>query len=408
MPSNLLVERIMNKLASYVSKRPPNVVTIIAVVVLASIVSAKIFGMVSTLLILSALITLHEFGHWIVARISGIDVPVFSVGLGRAEQVKVMGRAFGTEFQLRPFPVGGFIKPDDQSFARASFAGRAATLAAGPAMNLLVPIVLFFALFVMKGVPDIAVKDVYLADLSSSVSTAATAGLEKGDIILAVEGVEIEKPEQIVRLMEEHKLQTVNLLVNHLGQTKTISLVPNSDGKIGIVLGVHTEQVFKEVSTSAAVAEAFSQTASLTEQTLAMYGQLFEGDNLSHVSSVVGIVSEGGKQVNGGLVAGVSFTAMLSIALAVLNLLPLPILDGGQLVLLALERFRGRPLSAAVSSYLVVLTVVFFVGLFFLALYNDLLALVGSFWTVPLMVAAFCALFYFSLPLLARFVASKS
>lgn len=398
----------MNKLASYVSKRPPNVVTIIAVVVLASIVSAKIFGMVSTLLILSALITLHEFGHWIVARISGIDVPVFSVGLGRAEQVKVMGRAFGTEFQLRPFPVGGFIKPDDQSFARASFAGRAATLAAGPAMNLLVPIVLFFALFVMKGVPDIAVKDVYLADLSSSVSTAATAGLEKGDIILAVEGVEIEKPEQIVRLMEEHKLQTVNLLVNHLGQTKTISLVPNSDGKIGIVLGVHTEQVFKEVSTSAAVAEAFSQTASLTEQTLAMYGQLFEGDNLSHVSSVVGIVSEGGKQVNGGLVAGVSFTAMLSIALAVLNLLPLPILDGGQLVLLALERFRGRPLSAAVSSYLVVLTVVFFVGLFFLALYNDLLALVGSFWTVPFMVAAFCALFYFSLPLLARFVASKS
>lgn len=408
MQSNLLVERIMNKLASYVSKRPPNVVTIIAVVVLASIVSAKIFGMVSTLLILSALITLHEFGHWIVARISGIDVPVFSVGLGRAEQVKVMGRAFGTEFQLRPFPVGGFIKPDDQSFARASFAGRAATLAAGPAMNLLVPIVLFFALFVMKGVPDIAVKDVYLADLSSSVSTAATAGLEKGDIILAVEGVEIEKPEQIVRLMEEHKLQTVNLLVNHLGQTKTISLVPNSDGKIGIVLGVHTEQVFKEVSTSAAVAEAFSQTASLTEQTLAMYGQLFEGDNLSHVSSVVGIVSEGGKQVNGGLVAGVSFTAMLSIALAVLNLLPLPILDGGQLVLLALERFRGRPLSAAVSSYLVVLTVVFFVGLFFLALYNDLLALVGSFWTVPFMVAAFCALFYFSLPLLARFVASKS
>ena len=86
MPSNLLVERIMNKLASYVSKRPPNVVTIVALVVLASVVSATIFGIVSTLLILSALITLHEFGHWIVARISGIDVPVFAVGLGRADQ----------------------------------------------------------------------------------------------------------------------------------------------------------------------------------------------------------------------------------------------------------------------------------------------------------------------------------
>lgn len=408
MQSNLLAEPVMNKLGVYWGKRPPTAVTIVAVVLLASIISAKIFGLVSTLLILSALITLHEFGHWIIARISGIAVPVFSVGLGSANQVKVMGRAFGTEFQLRPFPVGGFIKPDDQSFARASFAGRAATLAAGPVMNLLVPVVLFFLLFVMKGVPDIAVKDVYLAELSSSVSTAATAGLEKGDIILAVEGVEIERPEQVVRLLDEHKLQTVNLLVNHLGQTKTVTLVPNSDGKIGIVLAVHTEQVFKEVSTGGAVVEAFSQTASLTEQTLAMYGQLFQGENLSHVSSVVGIVSEGGKQVNSGLVASVSFAAMLSIALAVLNLLPLPILDGGQLVLLALERYRGRPLSAAVSGYLVGATVVFFIGLFFLALYNDLLAMVGSFWAVPFMVAAFCALFYFSLPFLARFRASKS
>jgi|GEM_PF-422024 len=398
----------MNKFGFYEGKRAPTSVTIIAVVLLASIISAKIFGLVSTLLILSALITLHEFGHWIVARIAGIDVPVFSVGLGSANQVKVMGRAFGTEFQLRPFPLGGFIKPEDQSFAHASFAGRAATLAAGPAMNLLVPVVLFFLLFVMKGVPDIAVKDVYLADLSSNVSTAATAGLEKGDIILAVEGVEIEKPEQVVRLMDEHKLQTVNLLVNHLGQTKTVTLVPNSEGKIGLVLGVHTEQVFNEVSAGSAVVEAFSQTASLTEQTLAMYGQLFQGENLSHVSSVVGIVSEGGKQVNSGLVASVSFAAMLSIALAVLNLLPLPILDGGQLVLLALERYRGRPLSAAVSGYLVGATVVFFIGLFFLALYNDLLAMVGSFWAVPFMVAAFCALFYFSLPFLARFRASKS
>lgn len=241
----------MNKFGFYEGKRPPTSVSIIAVVLLASIISAKIFGLVSTLLILSALITLHEFGHWIVARIAGIDVPVFSVGLGSANQVKVMGRAFGTEFQLRPFPLGGFIKPEDQSFAHASFAGRAATLAAGPAMNLLVPVVLFFLLFVMKGVPDIAVKDVYLADLSSNVSTAATAGLEKGDIILAVEGVEIEKPEQVVRLMDEHKLQTVNLLVNHLGQTKTVTLVPNSEGKIGIVLGCILSKYSKRLALAA-------------------------------------------------------------------------------------------------------------------------------------------------------------
>src|SRR3990167_9361035 len=81
-----LVEKIMNKLVMNMGKRPSTSVLTIAAVVLASIVSAKIFGMVSTLLILSALITLHEFGHWIVARVSGIDVPVFSVGLGSANQ----------------------------------------------------------------------------------------------------------------------------------------------------------------------------------------------------------------------------------------------------------------------------------------------------------------------------------
>ncbi|MBP9091225.1 site-2 protease family protein [bacterium] len=398
----------MNKLVMYEGKRPPTSMLIVAAVVLASIVSVRIFGMVATLLILSAWITLHEFGHWIVARISGIEVPVFSVGLGSANQAKVMGRAFGTEFQLRPFPVGGFIKPDEKSFASASFTARAATLAAGPMMNLLIPVVLFFLLFAIKGVPDIAVKDVYLTDLSSSVSTAATAGLEKGDIFLAVAGVAIEKPEQIVRIMEEHKLQTVTLLVSHLGQTKTVTLVPNSEGKIGIAIGVHTEQVFKEVSTGTAAIEAFSQTASLTEQTLAMYGQLFQGENLDHVSSVVGIVSEGGKQVNGGLVASISFAAMLSIALAVLNLVPLPILDGGQLVLLALERYRGRPLSDAVRGYLIAATVVFFIGLFFLALYNDLLVMVGNFWAVPVVVVALCALFYYLLPFLGKLRASKS
>lgn len=398
----------MNKLVMKMGRHPSKTVLIVAAIVLASMISAKIFGMVSTLLILSALITLHEFGHWIVARISGIDVPVFSVGLGSASQVKVMGRAFGTEFQLRPFPVGGFIKPDDQSFARASFTGRAATLAAGPAMNLFVPVVLFFLLFAIKGVPEIAVKDVYLTDLSSSVSTAAAAGLEKGDRFLAVEGVAIEKPEQIVRILAEHKLQTVSLIVNHLGQTKTVTLVPNSEGKIGIAVGVHTEQVFKEVSAVRAVIEAFSQTASLTEQTLAMYGQLFQGENLDHVSSVVGIVSEGGKQVNSGLVASVSFAAMLSIALAVLNLVPLPILDGGQLVLLALERYRGRPLSGSVRGYLVGATVLLFIGLFFLALYNDMLLMVGDFWAVPIVVVALCALFYYSLPFLVKVRASKS
>jgi len=373
------------------------------------LLSIWLFGVIMTILILSILITLHELGHWLIARCSGIKVPIFSVGFGRADQSRVLGRLWGTEFQLRPFPFGGFIAPDPESFACASFGARASTLAAGPLMNLFIPVVLFFFLFAFKGIPvDGGIKDVYVSGVSNTVLVAQQSGLKTGDILVSLNGVAIEKPEQLVRGLEESKLQAVTLVVSRDGKREIFDVVPGADGKIGIHVGIHLLQANKNVGLREAAYHAVAETSGMVKKTLSMYGSLLHGKDLNQLSSIVGIVAVGSEQVNNGLIASVYFTSMLSVALAILNLLPLPGLDGGQLALLALEKMRGRPLSASVQGKMIAAVVVFFIGLTFFALYNDFVWLLGEFWAVPAEVISVCALFYFLLPVMQKLRAANS
>lgn len=373
------------------------------------LLSIWLFGVIMTILILGILITLHEFGHWLIARRSGIEVPIFSVGFGRADQARVLGRFWDTEFQVRPFPFGGFIAPDPESFARASFGARAATLAGGPLINLFIPVVLFFFLFAFKGIPvDGGIKDVYVGSVSDTVLIAKQSGLRPGDILLSLNGEAIDKPEQVVRGLEEHKLQAVTLVVSRDGKREIFDIVPGADGKIGIHVGAHVLKGIKNVGLLEAAFHAVAETGVMVKKTLSMYGSLLHGKDLNQLSSIVGIVAVGSEQVNTGLIASVHFTSMLSIALAILNFLPLPGLDGGQLVLLGLEKMRGRPLSASVQGKLIFAVVVFFVGLTFYALYNDFVWLLGEFWAVPAEVISICALFYVLLPVIQKLRAAKS
>jgi len=376
----------------------------------ASIVAALLIlsfwmsGAIIALLIIGLLITLHEFGHWLVARRAGIDVPIFSVGFGRADQARVLGKFCGTEFQVRPFPLGGFVAPEPSSYQRASIGARAAVLAAGPLMNLFIAALLFFCLFVGRGVPRIeGIKDVYVGGLSETISIAAQNGIAAGDIILSVNGAPIEKPEQVSQALAENRLKAVSLTLERDGTRKIVDVVPNEDGKIGIQMAYHLQRSLKQVTWVEAAFYALAETTGMIKSTLASYGDLIAGKNLDQLSSIVGIVAEGGKQVDAGMIEAVYFTSMLSIALAILNALPLPGLDGGQLFLLAIERYRGKPLSAAAQGKMVAAVVVALVGLTFYALYNDFVWLLGEFWAVPAYVLTLCLVFYALLPFLNKF-----
>lgn len=365
------------------------------------LIGAWKFGVVIALLIIGVLITLHEFGHWLIARRFGIEVPVFAVGFGRRDQAHIIGRLWGTEFQIRPFPLGGFISPEPRSFETASIKARAATLAAGPLMNLLIPVVLFFLLFAASGVPRVdGMKDVFVSGLSDTVTIAEQRGIEIGDIILAVNGTAIERPAQVVDGLADNKLKPVTLTLENAGQRKIVDVVPNADGKIGIQMAYHVNRTIEQVGALDAAFYAVSETAGMVKSTVSMYGDLLTGKNLNQLSSIVGIVAEGSKQVNSGFIEAVYFTAMLSIALAILNALPLPGLDGGQLLLLGIEKYRGKPLSPVTQGKLTVAVIVFFVALSFYALYNDFVWLLGSFWAVPATVATLCLVFCMVLPLI--------
>lgn len=367
------------------------------------------FGAIVALFIIGVLITLHEFGHWLIARRFGIEVPIFAVGFGRRDHARVIGRLWGTEFQIRPFPLGGFISPEPRSYETASIGARAATLAAGPLTNLLIPLVLFFFLFAFNGVPRVdGIKDVFVSSLSDTVAIAGQSGIESGDIVLALNGAAIERPEQIINGLADSKLKPVTLTLDHAGEKKNVDVVPNSDGKIGIQLAYHVHRSVEQVGPLDAAFYALSETTGMVKSTISMYGDLLTGKNLNQLSSIVGIVAQGSKQISYGWINAVYFMAMLSIALAILNALPLPGLDGGQLLLLAVEKYRGKPVSAVTQGKLTAAVIVFLIALSFYALYNDFVWLLGSFWAVPATVFTFCLAFYLLLPILNAYRVRRS
>jgi regulator of sigma E protease len=351
-----------------------------AAVVLASMLSSAVFGAVTTLMVLAVLITLHEFGHWLVGRVFGITIPVFSVGFGTAASANRLFHFWGTEFQRRPFPLGGFVQLEPDSWRQASLLGRAAMLAAGPLMNLLIPVVLFFAFFTFQGVPVPGpVKDTFVAQLSETNTRAKEAGLRAGDIVLSVGGAKVESPEQAVRTITERKTQPTAISVRRGAETLAISVTPDENGKIGVVISAHFDYTTRDVSAFEGAKLAVATTARLVQQTLTGWARLlYHGEGLSQVQSIVGIIASGAQSVNSGILDGVYFAAAVSIALAIFNFLPLPGLDGGQLALLGLERMRGRPLGARCQRFLIQGAVVLLLALFAFALYNDLARILGQ------------------------------
>lgn len=374
---------------------------ILAALLVASIISTWVFGAVITILLVGALITLHEFGHWIAARLSSINVPIFSVGFGPREKARVLGNWMGTSFQLRPFPLGGFIAPDEESYNRADFAKRAFVMAAGPAMNLLIPVVLFFFLFLFHGIPETKVRDIFIQNVTVS-GPAELGGLKTGDIVLGVGNTTTTKPNDFIEALKGHGGSSLTVHIKRNGAEETVSVTPDKNDRIGIGLGVHVQETARSVGVFSAAGAALSRTSSMVMSNLSIYRTLFLGENLGQLSSIVGIVAEGSKEVNRGLVGAVEYTAVISVALALLNLVPLPGLDGGQLLLLAIEYKRGRKLSPVLQGKLTAVVIVFFLLLFLYALHNDYVWMLGSFWATPAFVITLGLIFIMARPYILK------
>ncbi len=340
----------------------------------------EIFGgfggtLIAFLIVLSILVFVHEFGHYYVARWNGVRIETFSIGFG-PEVFGFTDRA-GTRWKFSIVPLGGYVKmfgdanaasqpgdadaipPEqrDQAFPYKKLRQRAAIVAAGPIANFLFAIVALAGLFAIVGQP-------YTPPVVSEVvedSAAEAAGLKAGDRIVAINGESVERFEAVKRVVALNPETTLPLVVERGGARVELTATPrrtsvtdqagnnHSIGRLGVRV---TEIEFRRPDPATAVWSAMKETAALTGGTLKAVGQIITGTrSAEELGGPIRIAQLSGEVAEAGLSNLVSFMAVLSINLGLINLFPVPMLDGGHLLFYGIEAIRGRPLGEQAQEY---------------------------------------------------------
>ena len=330
------------------------------------------------LVALTILVFFHELGHFWVARLAKVRVEVFSVGFG-AELFGWNDKA-GTRWKIGVIPLGGYVKmfgqsdlPGDEdedqppltdkekavSFQHKTLAQRTAIVAAGPIANFLLSVVLIAGLMATFGAarPYAGVGEIMPG------SAAAEAGFEAGDRIFSIDGEAVEWFSDLVRIVSVQPEMLLKIKVRRgddefvLTATPKRHQQPGAEGKtveIGL-LGVRydPQQVhYERQNPLMAVWLGLQQTASLTEKTLSFLGQVISGrQGTEGIGGPLRIVQYAGITFQSGIENFILFLAVLSINLGLINLFPIPILDGGHLLFFAVEAIRGRPLGPQAQEY---------------------------------------------------------
>lgn len=342
------------------------------------------------LVVLGVLVFVHELGHYLAARWRGVHVETFSIGFGRA--LLQWTDRVGTVWKLAWIPLGGYVKlhgqerPEDVSqeeraawmpgrtFHGKPVLSRAIVVAAGPLANFLLAAVLFSVLFAVAGRP---VSLPVIGEVMPG-SAAAAGGLEAGDRVLSIGGATVTRFEDLQRIVAGAPDKTLAIRVLRDGQEQTVQVhTAEREGALGRrvgVLGVKGGAAeFKQLDPLSAVAAGVEQTWDVTVQTVQGLGQMLSGArSADELSGPLGIAQLSGQVASLGIASLVSFIAVLSVNLGLINLFPIPILDGGHLILYLLEAVRGRPIPPRMQEIGFRAGFAVLAGLFVFATWNDL------------------------------------
>ncbi len=322
--------------------------------------------------VLALLIVVHELGHFIAARAQGIHVTRFSIGFG-----PVLWKYQGpqTEYSLRAFPLGGYVAfPDDDLdeavlpndpnlLKNRPILDRAIVISAGVIANLIFAYILILIQLGWVGIPELkpapGILIVQVAPDTSSV--AAQAGIKSGDVILSIDGKALDQEKTAVDIFQNEIKNRPNeplkLEIKRDDQPLelTVTPKPGADGvsRIGVRLAPNGSEVRKRATSPGqllgAAAQRFEQIVALTVQG---FGQLIGNfkEAANQVSGPVAIVAIGADIARTDLSRLLQFGALISVNLAIINILPLPALDGGQLAFLLAEAVRGKPVPSAIQN----------------------------------------------------------
>ncbi len=348
--------------------------------------STSIFAFV---VVLGILIFVHEFGHFLVARICGVGVEKFSLGFGP----RVIGKKIGlTDYRLSAIPLGGYVKmvgdePDAEidpqllpvSFTHKSLTRRFLIVAAGPAFNILLAVVIFFFLFLIAGtfVLQPTVGKV------SPASAAAAGGLKAKDRIVAIDGQRLESWEEMAQIITESHGRTLHFTLQRGSRRFTVDITPqkkivrNLFGEntpryvIGITSGGDVTAV--KLGVLQAALHSIEQTYEITKLTIVSVIKMIQGRiSAKTLGGPLMIAQMAGQQARQGSANLAFFIAMLSINLAILNFLPIPVLDGGHLMFFTIEAVIRRPLSPRVREIAQQAGIFVLILLMIFVFYNDI------------------------------------
>jgi regulator of sigma E protease len=360
------------------------------------------------LFVLSLVVFFHELGHFLVARWFGVRILVFSIGFG-PELIGFNDR-YGTRWKISAIPLGGFVKflgddnaastPDRASLAtmderdRAqcfifqSVLKRAAIVVAGPLANFVLAIVIFAGVFALYGKQTMSAR----VDAVQPDSVAAAAGFQPGDVVVAINGRAIDNFSDMQRIVSASAGEDLSITIDRGGVQQVLAATPalkevkdnfGNTQRIGI-LGISRSMApedlkLRPVDPARAVWLSIQETWSVVERTLSYIGGVIGGrEAANQLGGPIRIAQMSGQVASFGFVPLIQLAAVLSVSIGLINLFPIPLLDGGHLLFYLIEGVRGRPLSERTQEvgFRIGLAIVLMLMIF--ATFNDIIHLTTS------------------------------
>lgn len=360
------------------------------------------------LFVLTIVVFFHELGHFLVARRCGVKVLTFSIGFG--PEILGFFDRYRTRWKISAVPLGGYVKffgdenaasvPDQEtvaqmteaekavSFVHQRVGPRAAVVAAGPIANFILAIAIFAGIFMLYGKQTTSAR----VDTVQTASAAEAAGFKPGDLVMAIDGEKIDSFADMQRIVSINAGETLTIEVDRGGAHVVLKATPQlkelkdnfgNVHRLG-VLGISRSMAPGDIKTQKlsppqALLAGVQETWFVVDRTLSYIGGVVVGrEAADELGGPIRIAQVSGQVASAGFVALIHLTAVLSVSIGLLNLFPIPLLDGGHLLFYAIEAIRGRPLSERAQEVGFRIGLAIVVVLMIFATFNDILHLATS------------------------------
>jgi regulator of sigma E protease len=350
---------------------------------------------IAFVIVLGVLIFFHELGHFLVARLFGVGVEKFSLGFGP----KLFGKTIGdTDYRISVFPLGGYVKmvgeepggemdPADipRSFTHKKIYQKMLIVAAGPLFNFVLAMIIFFFLVLAAGIFEPDLRAIF-GDVSED-GAAAASGLQQGDRVVSIDGAPVETWEEMSAIITGCEGRPLEFVIDRDGDFLDVAVTPNLTDSVNAfgeksqryIIGVGVGGDYRSAGIGEAIIQSVHETYFWAELTVVSLWKLIEGSmSRDNLGGPIRIAQAAGQQFKAGTDNFAYFIAILSVNLAIINFIPVPVLDGGHLLFFAIEAVTRRPLNTRMREVAQQIGIFILLSLMIFVFYNDITQMIKS------------------------------